>query len=85
MQLTNNGFKITHESGSRYSWKYETLFEINELITLSKISKTCAFGEELQQISFEYENGLSLEDFNMVDTLNADCNCEDIWASLNSN
>ena len=84
MELTNKGFKITHESGSRYSWTYKTFFDINESISLNKISKVCALGEESQEVNFEYENGLSLDSFNMVDTLNVDCNCEKIWAGLNS-
>ena len=79
---TENGFKLVHESGSNYSWRYETEFSSkSENITLVKIHKTCSFEGNDDREVYHYNNKCITE-INIQDTISSQCDCDSAWAGL---
>jgi hypothetical protein len=78
---TNQGFKIAHEAGNKFSWRYVTTFEVkkNKLI-VTKIQKRCSYDDYDEKIV--YRRYMPAERFNLLDTLNKQCNCDNIWNKL---
>ena len=80
---TNDGFKIVHQAGAKYSWTYtiELSNSKNDKLSLVNISKVCSFeGNEIKQ-DYNFK-ALPIEEINMPDTLQLNCNCEKHWLEL---
>lgn len=83
LELTDNGFKVIHESGSRYSWIYEIEFstEFPDSLTLLKIKKECSY-DGLSNIEEYSYNNSSMKNINISDTISLNCNCDSLWENL---
>jgi hypothetical protein len=82
MFITNDGFKIIHQAGSRYSWEYSVYFSSNkDKISLFEISKKCSFEDKDTVLNYKYNNS-PLESFSINDTINQNCNCDVFWNKL---
>lgn len=81
--LTDNGFEIIHQAGSKYSWTYKMLFSVRDSnhIKLKAINKTCTFDGINKKIKVDYKN-VTFDKINISDTLKKDCNCEKYWKEL---
>lgn len=81
--LTDNGFEIIHQAGSKYSWTYKMTFSVRDSnhIKLKAINKTCTFDGINKKIKFDYKN-TTFDKINISDTLKKDCNCEKYWKEL---
>lgn len=80
---TNEGFKIIHQAGAKYSWTYtiELSNSNRNNLSLIKISKICSFdGNEIKQ-DYNFIS-LPIEVINIPDTLQLNCNCEKHWLEL---
>lgn len=81
---TENGFKIVHEAGARYSWSYTMEFSVkNDDLTLVKIFKKCTYNDKDKDISYSYDN-MPLSKVNLPDTLSHQCNCDGFWSELDN-
>lgn len=83
LKLTDNGFKIIHESGSRYSWVYEVELstEFPDSLTLLKIEKECSYDGSSSIKEYSYNNS-SVKNINISDTIKLNCNCDSLWENL---
>ena len=81
--LTNNGFEIIHQAGSKYSWTYKMIFSVRDSnhIKLKAINKTCTFNGIDKKIKIHYKN-VTFDKISISDTLKKDCNCEKLWKEL---
>jgi hypothetical protein len=79
---TDNGFKLVHEAGSKYSWSYTMEFSIkNDNLALVKVLKKCSVNEKEKEISYSFGN-IPLNSINLTDTLSHQCNCDSFWSEL---
>ena len=83
---TENGFEIQHESGNRYTWIYsvELSNKYPDSLTLFKIKKECGYDGIQKIIEYNY-NFISLNMFNIQDTIQKNCSCDTIWSKLEKN
>lgn len=82
---TEKGFEIHHQSGSRYSWNYVTEFttQHQDSIFLTRIEKTCSLEGRDKREEYLF-NKKSLQEINVNDTIQNNCNCDVLWQSLES-
>jgi hypothetical protein len=79
---TENGFKIAHEAGAKYSWSYIMEFSIkSNQLTLVKVVKKCSLNDKEKDIIYTYDN-IPLSNINLPDTLSHQCNCDAFWSEL---
>jgi hypothetical protein len=79
---TDNGFKLVHEAGSKYSWSYTMEFSIkNDNLALVKVLKKCSVNDKEKKISYSFGN-TPLNSINLTDTLSHQCNCDSFWSEL---
>jgi hypothetical protein len=80
--LTQDGFKIVHEAGAKYSWKYANRYSVNGgLISLVETDKTCSYDNKEKNVTYRSKN-VSAAEVNIQDTLARQCNCDGYWAEL---
>jgi hypothetical protein len=86
MIITDKGFEILHESGSRYSWAYTTEYSThyNDSIFLFRIEKVCAYDGIEKKLEYFF-NKKSLQELNVSDSIDINCNCDKLWMSLQDN
>ncbi|MDN4167093.1 hypothetical protein QWY31_16400 [Cytophagales bacterium LB-30] len=83
---SKDGFKIQHESGSRYSWTYILEFSTksNESIIVVKIEKLCSFEGIERKVEYSLDN-FPADRININDTLSNNCSCDEVWKILEKN
>ena len=81
--LTENGFEIQHQAGSRFSWEYFTEYSTKsaDSISLSGIKKVCSFEGFGKNIEYSF-NKYSPGNINIPDTIYNNCDCDSIWLEL---
>ncbi|MDQ3192190.1 MAG: hypothetical protein M3Q58_11415 [Bacteroidota bacterium] len=81
--ISEKGFEIHHQSGSRFSWEYITEYstQLEDSISLIKITKRCSF-ESKEKIEEYLFNNYSVNKINVSDTIQNNCNCDNIWNEL---
>jgi len=85
IKVKGQNITISHCSGSRYRWEYSVKLSsdgINKL-TLVEICRTCKFENDSISDIFKYSN-MDLTLFNVNDTINLNCNCDNFWSQLQS-
>ena len=79
---TDDGFKIVHEAGAKYSWQYTNRYSVtNGIIALVESIKKCSYDEKEKEVSYRFNN-VSASDVNIQDTLSRQCNCDEYWEEL---
>jgi hypothetical protein len=82
MNLTDNGFSVTHQSGSRYSWIVISEFRAaDQGIELISYKKICSL-EGVEQVAEYKYHGMSANSFDINDSIQNNCNCDSMWKAL---
>ncbi len=83
MSLTDNGFEIRHQAGSRYSWEYVAEFStaFRDSIYLVRLQKECSFDYSSEQEEYLFGQK-SVREVSIDDSLSVNCNCDRIWGKL---
>jgi len=83
MSLTNTGFEIRHQAGSRYSWEYIAEFSTAypDSIYLVRLQKECSFDYATEQEEYVFGQK-SVQEISIDDSLSANCNCDRIWKNI---
>jgi hypothetical protein len=79
---TEDGFKIIHEAGAKYSWHYSNKYSVKKgLITLVETYKRCSYDNKEKDVSYRFNN-IPASEVNIQDTLARQCNCDEYWGEL---
>lgn len=86
IKQSENCIEISHESGNRYRWLYTyKLSTMNsDSLSLIKIYKECSFADSSVEYTFYYDF-LPLNLFNINDSININCDCNNSWEYFEQN
>lgn len=83
IEKIDDGVQIVHESGAKYTWEYYVVLSNSNQdgFTIKRIKKKCSINNEGKDEEYSFEN-LSIEEFNITDTITANCGCDSIWEAM---